>query len=147
MHLISQNIPPRDIDHLHTRGDCYVSLTRGEGWGLPAFDALLFGNPVIITGWSGQLDYLGDDYPLSVRYSLETTMNAPNDNCHMRSESAHWADADCGHAGKLMRWVFENREQASAIAKDRQAQLRKRFAPEVVCRTLAQLMGFDTAGP
>ena len=147
VHLISQNIPPRDIDHLHTRGDCYVSLTRGEGWGLPAFDALLFGNPVIMTGWSGQLDYLGDDYPLSVRYSLETTMNAPNDNCHMRSESAHWADADCGHAGKLMRWVFENREQASAIATDRQAQLRKRFAPEVVSRKLAQLMGFDSAGP
>jgi glycosyltransferase involved in cell wall biosynthesis len=146
VHLINENIPPQDIDHLHTRGDCYVSLTRSEGWGLPAFDAFLFGNPVIMTGWSGQLDYLGDDYPLSVRYSLETTMNSPDDHCHMRSQTAHWAEPDCAHAGELMRWVIENRQQANAIAKDRHDDLRKRFAPEIVCRQLAQLMGFDIPG-
>ncbi len=147
VHMIAQNIPPGDIDHLNTRGDCYVGLTRSEGWGLPAFDALLFGNPVIMTGWSGQLEYLGDDYPLAIRYSLESTLNSPDDHCHMRSQNAHWAEPDCAHAAELMRWVFENRDAADAIAKDRQADLTKRFAPEVICRQLAELMGFAIPKP
>lgn len=145
VHMIAENIPPRDIDHLHTRGNCYVGLTRSEGWGLPAFDALLFGNPVIMPNWGGQRDYLGDDYPLSIHYSLESTLNSPDDHCHMRSASAHWAEPNCAHAGELMRWVFENRDQANALARDHQVDLQKRFAPRVVCRKLAELMGFEMA--
>lgn len=43
---------------LHYDSDCYVTPTRGEGWGLGAFEAAAVGNPVIATGWSGVKDYL-----------------------------------------------------------------------------------------
>lgn len=46
---------------LHARGECFVSLTHGEGWGIPAFDACACGNPVVITGWGGQLEHLDGD--------------------------------------------------------------------------------------
>ena len=38
-------------DAIHAIGDCYVSLTHGEGWGMGAFDAATLGKPVLITGW------------------------------------------------------------------------------------------------
>lgn len=37
---------------------CLVSLTRGEGYGLPLLEASVCGLPVIATNWSGHLDFL-----------------------------------------------------------------------------------------
>lgn len=50
-----------DLRHIHYDSDCYVSASRGEGWGLGAFEAACVGNPVIVPGFSGWTDYL-DDY-------------------------------------------------------------------------------------
>lgn len=47
-----------DLLALHYRSKVYVTLTRGEGWNLGAFEAAVVGNPVIATNFSGQLDYL-----------------------------------------------------------------------------------------
>ncbi len=46
---------------LHTRGDCYLSLAPSEGWGLSAFDAAAYGNPIVMTEWSGPLGFLDRD--------------------------------------------------------------------------------------
>ena len=40
---------------------CLLSLTHGEGFGLPIFEAAYSGIPVVATGWSGQLDFLVDE--------------------------------------------------------------------------------------
>jgi glycosyltransferase involved in cell wall biosynthesis len=143
VHLIPRRLPPREIDYLHTRGDCFVSLTRSEGWGLGPFDAAIFGNPVIVTGWGGQLDYLGSDYPYLVDYQLEPTNMAPDDGWSWHSGTVKWACADEAHASQLMRGVFEDRASARAVAQGLQPVIKQRFAPEVVCRRLAELMGFQ----
>ncbi len=143
VHLVAEGISAREIDRLHTRGDCFISLTRSEGWGLGPFDAALFGNPVIITGWGGHLDYLGAGYPFLVRYDMEATAQSAPDGYHLNAKDAHWARADRRHASELMRLVFENRDWASSVARALQPQLRASYASGRVCRRLARLMGFD----
>ena len=142
VHLIVEQLPLREIDHLHTRGDCFLSLTRSEGWGLGAFDAANFGNPVIITGWGGQLDYLGADYPYLVDYELEPTSLGPDDGGTLPAMETKWARADQAHASQLMRSVFEDRKAARDVAGRLQPVLAKRYASETVSRRLAELMGF-----
>lgn len=39
------------IRQLHLQGNCFVSATRGEGFGLGEAEAALMGNPVVSTGW------------------------------------------------------------------------------------------------
>ena len=58
------------IDALHAIGDCFVSLTRGEGFGMGACEAACAGNPVLMTGWGGQLVFLGSDYIGNLPYTL-----------------------------------------------------------------------------
>lgn len=146
LHLVAEHIPFHDIDRLHTRADCFISLTHSEGWGLGPFDAGLFGNPVIVTGWGGHLDYLGADYPLLVDYELEQTAKSPPDGCYLHSTDAYWARADPHHAGELMRMVYEDQDRARAIGLSLQPHLRDRYAPDRVCRELARLMGYAVAG-
>lgn len=47
---------------LHQGGDCFVSATRGEGWGLGMFEAAVMGNAVIAPARGGQADFLSDYY-------------------------------------------------------------------------------------
>jgi len=47
--------------YLHEKVKAFVSLTHGEGYGLPLFEAAYSGLPVVAPGWSGQLDFLTDE--------------------------------------------------------------------------------------
>ena len=142
VHLISNRISPGQIDQLHVRGDCFVSLAHCEGWGLGAFNAAQCGNPVIMTGWGGQLEFLGHDYPLLLDYRLRSTDQYPADGHFYRGAHVQWAEADRAHASELMRWAYQNRDQAEAIASTIQKPLLDKFSHDRVCSALALEMGF-----
>ena len=44
--------------YIHPQIKAMVSLTHGEGYGLPLFEAAYSGMPIIAPGWSGQCDFL-----------------------------------------------------------------------------------------
>jgi glycosyltransferase involved in cell wall biosynthesis len=117
------------IEAIHAAGDAYVSLTHGEGWGLGAFDAATLGKPVIITGWGGQLDYLGRAYPGLVRY--EMTPVEP----HLQFRPPQlWATADAGHAAQLMRAAMSRDDKLTSAATSVREAISSRYAEEVVVR-------------
>jgi glycosyltransferase involved in cell wall biosynthesis len=138
--LIADQVPRRQVDALHVRGDCFFSLTRSEGWGLNIADALLFGHPVVVTGWGGQLDYLGADYPLLVDYDLVPTASDPPDDWFSAGEGHRWARARHDHAVDLLRWVADNRNEADVIGKRVGTRLAHDFAPDVIGRRLLSLV-------
>ncbi len=145
IHVISKDVPQQTIDALHTRGDCFVSLSYAEGWGLGAFDAALYSNPSIITGWGGQLDYLGEDYPLLVEYELEPSTLAPRDVFMEVAEDRYWANADPLHAGELMRWVFEHQCEARDLGIKLGVDTPINYSSKKICGALASLLGFTTS--
>jgi glycosyltransferase involved in cell wall biosynthesis len=134
--LIPQQVVPADVDAIHARGDCFFSLTRSEGWGLCISDALLFGNPVVVTGWGGQLDFLGADYPLLVDFDLVPTTSDIQDDWFELREGHRWARARHDDAVDRLRWVAEHRDEAAALGRQVGARVARDFAPEEVGRRL-----------
>lgn len=49
----------------------YITLTRGEGYGLPILEAAASGLPVIATNWSGHLDFLNKGKFIKIGYTLD----------------------------------------------------------------------------
>ena len=47
-----------EVRALHRDGDCYVSATRGEGFGLGMFEAAITGRPVIAPDLGGHVEFL-----------------------------------------------------------------------------------------
>jgi glycosyltransferase involved in cell wall biosynthesis len=121
---------------LHTRGDCFVSLSRGEGWGLGAFDAGAHGNPVVVTGWGGTLDMLVAGYPYCVDYDLTPTMLDEPDDWWSPRAGERWAKARVPHASRLLRDVFEHQVEARRWGRVLQSHIRSNFDSAQVTRRL-----------
>jgi glycosyltransferase involved in cell wall biosynthesis/SAM-dependent methyltransferase len=116
------------IEALHARGHCYVSLHRGEGWGYPLFEAASRGKMVIATGYSGPLDYLAADHPGLVRHTLTAVRQA---YAYYRP-SMRWAEPDTAHASELMRAVRAQPDPARARAADAAKVLARDFSLEAI---------------
>lgn len=78
---------------LHRRGDVYLSLSHGEGWDMPAFDALLSGNRMIYTPSGGPQEFASDDDLL-----VPMPRSVPCDPVYAWEEDACWGDYDLGVA-------------------------------------------------
>jgi glycosyltransferase involved in cell wall biosynthesis len=127
--LITGALSDRDIADLHRRCDCYVSLCRAEGWGLGAFDAAATANPVVITGFGGQLDFLGES-PYLVGFELVPVEDPAGFPSYAPDQ--HWAEPDVEHGAALLREVFAHSERATALAGSLAADIRERFRPAAV---------------
>ena len=138
--IAADDISGRTMDAIHCIGDCYVSLTHGEGWGMGAFDAATLGKPVLITGWGGQLDYLGEDYPGLIRYQMARVSGWLPHASYQPNQ--RWAAPDLAHAVELMR-AAAAREPAllEAAARVRETLINRYAEPVVVRQLLAAIDG------
>lgn len=48
---ITDFLSDEKLDQLHSSCDVFVLASHGEAWGIPAHDAMGFGNPVILSNW------------------------------------------------------------------------------------------------
>lgn len=128
--LLTSALTDAQMLQLHAAGDCYVSLTRGEGWGLGAFDAAALGRPVVMTRFGGQLEWLGAAHPYLVNHRL-LAVDAPAARASY-SPDQRWAEADRDHAARLMRHVVEQRAEAAAVGQSLQARVTERFSRAAV---------------
>lgn len=87
--------------------DCFVFPTRGEGFGLPALEAMATGLPVIATDWSGIKEFLTDDYGWLLDYSMVPAKNFSE--VVYKEECGDWAEPSKDHLVYLMRYVYEHR--------------------------------------
>lgn len=102
IHYLIDNLSENSILALHSIGDCYVSLTKSEGFGMTIFDAFKYGKDIIVTGYSGHLDFLGDKYKGLVNYKLDYIKNMKNFSVNYQEDTV-WAYPDLDHAAELMK--------------------------------------------
>jgi len=118
------------IEALHQRGDCYLSLHRGEGWCYPLFDAACRGVPVVATAYSGPMEYLDAEHHQLVRYD----MGPVKQHYMYYHPRMRWANPDVVEAAQRLRWVYEYRGEARAKAGKAAEEIRRRYALEDVGR-------------
>ena len=110
--------------------DCYVSLHRSEGFGLPIAEAMSLGKPVIVTAYSGNMDFTTPSNSLLVKYRLvELDLDyGPY------KKGSFWADPNLDHAAELMRYAYENRDASNAVGRRAREDVLQLFHPRVVGR-------------
>jgi glycosyltransferase involved in cell wall biosynthesis/tetratricopeptide (TPR) repeat protein len=122
--MINRDQPANELVALYREADAMVLPTRGEGFNMPAAEALAAGLPLIVTGYSGQTDFAGPDVARQVEFRF-----APS-RTHMQSCNSVWADPDVDDLSAAMREVFDaagdtvpGRELAARVERGRRAAL------------------------
>jgi len=117
-----------EMGGLYTMGDCFVLPTSGEGWCLPAGEALACGRPVIITDWAAPAEWLrGEDgKPLPGVHFLECdVVDCPADvKWYMGAKAAA---PSYEHLRRLMREAYERRKEWRAEAEEGGKIVRERY--------------------
>jgi len=117
-----------DLYGLISASDAYVSLHRGEGFGYTCAEAMVYGKPVIATGYSGNMQFMNEtnSYPVDYREVEATVQEGPF------QRGSLWAEPDIDHAASLMRRVYENRDDAAARGVRGRATIESTLSPAVV---------------
>jgi glycosyltransferase involved in cell wall biosynthesis len=137
--LHDEEISGDDIDLVHAVGDVYVSLSHGEGWSLGAFEAATLAKPVIMTGWGGQTDFLGRDWPGSVPYRMAPAPLWPPEKPSY-SPSQRWAQADIAAAANLLRALIADPAAARHEAQRIRERIVREYAEPVVVNRLLEAL-------
>jgi glycosyltransferase involved in cell wall biosynthesis len=138
IHVLTDELPPGELRALHEIGDCFVSLTRAEGWGLGAFEAAWLAKPVIVTGWGGPTAFLSADTAYFVAWSLAPVQPArPNASY---TPDQNWAEPDLASAIAALRAVMADPAEAARRGAAASTDVRQHFTPEkMVPDLLAQI--------
>lgn len=105
IYLILDNLSHREMTLIHSLGDCYVSLNRGEGFGLTIFDAYNYGKDIVTTKYGGPLDYIKTNDKL-VECGI-VPVSGMDKFSKLYKSGQMWARPNLDHATELMKISYE----------------------------------------
>jgi len=109
IYLFHGEISEVEVNELynHPKVKAMVSLTRGEGYGKPLIEFTQSKKPLIVSGWSGHLDYCNPEFTTLLPGAL-TPIHPSAQVKDMLIEGSSWFSVDLGHAGGVLKDCFEN---------------------------------------
>jgi len=146
------------IRAFHLDGDCYVSATRGEGFGLCEMEARLCGSRVITTSWGAAPEVLlterefknADGDCVSLVPSIEVPVfNMQGIGCYEPDQK--WAEPSIEALAGCMRWAAGRGLAVTDEMRRGWDSINTRFNPKVVGYQLmkaleeAQAMAMEAA--
>ncbi len=99
--------------------DAYVSLHRGEGFGLGVAEAMSLGKPVVVTDYSSTTEFCNCGNAMPIPYEMVDVRDDQRDIPDYRHVKA-WAEPDVHAAAAALRKLYENppfRRELGARAK------------------------------
>ena len=140
LHFVHGKMTNTEIAGLmrHPSVKALVSLTRGEGYGLPILEAAAASLPVIATGWSGYTDFLREGDYISVDYTLGPIHKSRVDG-GIFMDGSRWAHPDEKDAKKKLRKFY----QKSTMPHHRAQEVAKRIRHDLSFDAISAL--YDVA--
>jgi len=103
--IICKRLSETEICSLHKTCNCFVATSYGEGWNIPLFDAMSFGNMVIASNTSGHRAFVGpDDLVKTNREFVVGMTGSAIGDIYVGNEE--WDSIDINELRKKMRISF-----------------------------------------
>jgi len=148
IHLIHGNFTTEEVISLYNHEDikCLISLTRGEGFGLPLLEAAACGLPVIATNWSAHLDFLNLGKFIPIHYRLIDITSQRIDN-RIFLKDFKWADPLEGDFKKKVKKFRNSHKIPEKWARDLSTRARDQFNSKTLMnlydKMIKEVLGSD----
>lgn len=135
------------LGRFYARADCYITCTRGEGWGIPAMEAMGVGLPVVGPFCGGMGDFMdpesafqieGDMRPVS---SIDTVFGDHFSKKYSDANALEYFEPSRKSILEQMRAVAKyNRDELRARGEQGRAHLLREFSPKRAERQAAEVL-------
>lgn len=123
--VITDYLPHAELYSLTAACDVYISLHRGEGFGIGMAEAMLFGKPVVATDWSASTEFVREGSAMPIPYKLVPIK--PEEYFVSMKE---WAEADVSAAAAALRRLYDDRAFREEIGRRGKEFIEDHFSLE-----------------
>jgi hypothetical protein len=122
----------------HPKVKAMINLTKGEGFGRPLLEFSLSKKPIIVSGWSGHIDFLNSEFTTLLPGQLTNVHESavvPN----MILKESQWFSVDHGAVGHYLKDIFENYKKYTDGAKRQAFKNKNDFSWEAMKDKIGEL--------
>jgi len=125
VYLLHGELDDKDINLLynHEKVKAMFNLTKGEGFGRPLLEFSLAKKPIIVSGWSGHIDFLNKEFTCQLGGTLKNVHHSAVVQNMILAES-QWFSPDLNQAKYYLEETFNKYSKYEELAK-RQAHYSK----------------------
>ena len=134
--FLTGDYPKNAVNTLIRECDVYLSLHRGEGFGLVMAEAMYLGTPVVATDWSGNTDFMDRETACLVDSKL---VRLEKDHPPFRKGSK-WAQPDEEQAAIYLRTLYNDSELYSRLAENAAVRIREQLSADAVTAIISERM-------
>lgn len=138
IHILDTVLSRHEVDSLIHCCDCFVSLHRSEGFGLAIAEAMALGRPVIATGWSGNMDFMGRHNAACVNYQLQ---EIGQDYGPYKADQI-WAEPDITDAARWMYYFAEKPDDARKLGQQAKIDIETQLSPAKIGHLIYQRLTY-----
>jgi glycosyltransferase involved in cell wall biosynthesis len=141
VYLIHGELSDEEINELynHPKVKAHVSFTKGEGYGRPLLEASVSQKPVIVSDWSGHLDFLSPE--MSVLLPGEITQIHPSAVVQdMLLPESGWFTVNYKKASETLEDVYKNYKKYVDGAKKQAYRSRTEFSLEKMSENIVAIL-------
>jgi hypothetical protein len=140
VYLLHGEFTDEEMNHLynHPKVKAMVSLTKGEGFGRPLLEFSLSKKPIIVSNWSGHMDFLTPEFVVAINGEL-TNVHSSAANQFLLPES-QWFSPDPGQIGSYLKDVFENYKPYVEKAKRQAYKSKNEFSFEKMKELIGDIL-------
>ena len=123
----------------------FVSFTKGEGYGRPLAEAAITGKPVIVSNWSGHVDFIHPDYNVLIGGELKEVHKSASNNWILKE--SQWFNINTEVASRAMKDVFKNYKRYLEKSRKQTQYLKDNWSFDKMTEKLNTLLPKVEAAP
>ena len=123
----------------HSKIKAMISLTKGEGFGRPLLEFSLSKKPIIVSGWSGHMDFLNPEHNIMIAGKL-SPVHPSTQNKFVVNQGFKWFAPDHGQIGNSLKDVFENYKKYKDLGKRQAYHSKTNFSWENMKELLSSIL-------
>ena len=141
IYLLHGEMTDAEVNELYNHGrvKAMISLTKGEGFGRPLLEFSLVNKPIIVSAWSGHVDFLDKEFVKYIGGNL-TPIHPSAAVEKMILRESQWFTPDSVEVGRALKEVYDDYDKWKTAAKRQGHKSRTQFSYEKMRETVDNLL-------